>query len=109
MPIKGERHRFTTWQISGAPAASGVYLLWEKDEPIYVGFARGGEATIRSRLQDHYTRRSKPHDATHFSFERTADPAGRETEVLDDLLVDSALASVWFHGHALLRDRFFIP
>lgn len=82
MPINAERHRFTTWQIAGAPAESGVYVLWEIEEAIYVGLARGGEVTVRSRLQDHYTRRAKPHDASHFSFELVRDPARREAEVL---------------------------
>ena len=81
MPISGERVRFTTWQISGAPAERGVYVLWEKDEAIYVGATRG-EATLRSCLQEHYARRVRPHDATHFSCEICRDPARREAELL---------------------------
>jgi hypothetical protein len=81
MPIEAQRHRFTTWQIAGAPPAKGVYVLWERDEPIYIGATRG-DATIRSRLQDHYARRTKPHDASHFSWELSHDPAGRESELL---------------------------
>ena len=79
--MKSERHRFTTWQISGAPAVAGCYVLWERDEPIYVGATRG-DATIRSRLQDHYARRVRPHDATHFTWEPSRDPVGREAELL---------------------------
>ena len=81
MPIEARRHRFTTWQISGAPPAAGVYVLWERDEPIHVGATRG-EATIRSMLQDHYARRTKPHDASHFSWELSPDPMRREAELL---------------------------
>lgn len=81
MPINGARHRFTTWQISGAPAAPGVYTLWESGELIYVGATRG-EATIRSCLQEHYARRVQPHDASHFTWEITAEAALRETEIL---------------------------
>ena len=81
MPMKSERHRFTTWQISGAPAVAGCYVLWDGDEPIYVGATRG-DATIRSRLQDHYARRVRPHDATHFTWEASPDPVGREAELL---------------------------
>ena len=81
MPPKTERHRFTTWQISGAPPAPGVYVLWEGDGPIYVGATRG-DASIRSRLQDHYARRAAPHDASHFSWEITREPARREAELL---------------------------
>jgi hypothetical protein len=83
MPLKTDRHRFTTWQISGAPPAAGVYVLWERDEPIYVGATRG-DASIRSRLQDHYARRTAPHDASHFSWEITREPARREAELLEE-------------------------
>jgi len=83
MPTSTQRHRFTTWQISGAPPQTGVYVLWERDEPIYVGATRG-EATIRSRLQDHYARRTLPHDATHFSWELSSEPARREAELLEE-------------------------
>jgi len=81
MPVKSRRHRFTTWQISGAPAATGVYLLWEGDEVIYIGATRG-DASIRSRLQDHYARRTAPHDATHFTWEITSLPREREAELI---------------------------
>lgn len=91
MPIKGERHRFTTWQISGSPLERGVYVLWQGDEAIYVGASRG-EASIRSRLQDHYARRVKPHDATHFSWEISRDAAEREAELLREFrIVNSRL------------------
>jgi len=40
MPIQGQRRRFTTWQVSGAPQQRGVYVLWERDEAIYVGATR---------------------------------------------------------------------
>ena len=83
MPIEMQRHRFTTWQIAGAPPAKGVYVLWERDEPIYIGATRG-DATIRSRLQDHYARRTAPHDASHFSWELAHDPARRESDLLTE-------------------------
>jgi excinuclease UvrABC nuclease subunit len=86
MPINAPRHRFTTWQISGAPAAPGVYLLWEGDEVIYIG-TTGGEASLRARLQDHYARRADPHDATHFSWEITTLPREREAELLEEFRV----------------------
>ena len=81
MPTNTARHRFTTWQISGAPLERGVYVLWIKDEPIYVGATRG-EASIRSCLQEHYARRVRPYDATHFTWEISRDPAAREAEVV---------------------------
>ena len=81
MPTEMQRHRFTTWQIAGTPPAKGVYVLWQRDEAIYVGATRG-DATIRSLLQDHYARRTRPHDASHFSWELAPDPARRESELL---------------------------
>lgn len=83
------RHRFTTWQIAGSPPEAGVYVLWERDEPIYVGATRG-EATIRSRLQDHYARRAEPHDATHFGWEVSREPARREAEVLEEFRITNS-------------------
>ena len=89
MPTNTQRHRFTTWQISGAPPAAGVYVLWERDEPIYIGATRG-DANIRSMLQDHYARRTRPHDASHFSWELSRDPALREAELLAEFRLTSA-------------------
>ena len=86
MPIQGERHRFTTWQISGAPLQRGVYVLWEKDEAIYVGATRG-ESTLRACLQEHYARRRQPDDATHFTCEICRDPARREAELLAEFRI----------------------
>lgn len=86
MPNNVERHRFTTWQISGAPVERGVYVLWENDEPIYVGATRG-DATLRSCLQEHYARRARPHDATHFSCEICRDPVQREAELLAEFRI----------------------
>jgi hypothetical protein len=89
MPIAAQRHRFTTWQISGAPPTAGVYVLWERDELIYIGATRG-DATIRSMLQDHYARRTRPHDASHFSWAPSRDPAGREAELLAEFRLANA-------------------
>ena len=86
MPISGDRHRFTTWQISGAPLGRGVYVLWEKDEPIYVGATRG-DATLCFCLQEHYARRIRPHDATHFSCEICPEPPNREAELLAEFRI----------------------
>ena len=84
-----QRHRFTTWQISGAPPVAGVYVLWERDEPIFIGATRG-DGTIRSRLQDHYARRTQPNDATHFSWQTASDPARREVELLAEFRLANA-------------------
>lgn len=86
MPANSTRHRFTTWQISGAPPAPGVYVLWDGGEAIYVGATRGG-STIRSCLQDHYARRTQPHDATHFTWEIAGNATQREAEVLAEFRI----------------------
>jgi len=82
MPIASPRYLFTAWSISGAPPDAGVYVLWEADELIYVGRALGGEATIQSRLREHYTRHARPWDATHYGWELSRDAAAREAELL---------------------------
>jgi hypothetical protein len=90
MPVSGPRYRFNSWQITGAAAAGGVYALWKGDELVYIGRAHDSspmaqpdaDLTIRGRLLGHYTRRIAPHDATHFSYELSAQPAAREAELL---------------------------
>jgi len=85
MPITGPRYRFNSWQISGTAHESGVYVLWNGEEVIYIGRAvreNAGETTIRSRLLEHYTKRAAPYDASHYSYEITAHPALREAELL---------------------------
>jgi hypothetical protein len=86
MPVNSLRHRFTTWQIAGVPQERGVYVLWDGDEAIYVGATRG-DASVRSCLQEHYARRARPHDATHFSWEMCADPLRREAELLAEFRI----------------------
>lgn len=91
MPLRSPRQRFTSWQIAGAPQQRGVYVLWEKEEAIYVGATRG-DSTLRSCLQEHYARRQRPHDASHFNCEICPDPAGREAELLAEFrIVNSRL------------------
>ena len=82
MPISGQRRRFNSWQISGAPPEKGVYALFDGEELVYVGRAYGGDMTIRSRLFEHYAKRAAPHDATHYACEVSAQPAQREAELL---------------------------
>jgi hypothetical protein len=69
--------------VSGAPADPGVYALWENDELIYYGHARGESMTIQSQLKAHLDR---GHDctrgATHYGWEISANPPLREAELL---------------------------
>ncbi|TAK83963.1 MAG: hypothetical protein EPO20_15975 [Betaproteobacteria bacterium] len=77
-PEPSRRYSFNRIVLAGAPAEPGVYALWQGDEVIYYGRAYNG-ATIRSRLLEHYESRTK---ATHYSWEITAEPAARESELL---------------------------
>jgi hypothetical protein len=79
MPISLPRQRFSAWSIAGAVARSGVYVLWQGDEVVYVGRA---VASMRERLMEHYTRQAKPWDATHFGVLACERPAERESELL---------------------------
>jgi hypothetical protein len=68
--------------VSGAPGDPGVYALWENDELIYYGHARGGSVTIQSQLQHHLERAGCTARATHYGWEISANPPVREAELL---------------------------
>jgi hypothetical protein len=69
--------------VSGAPADPGVYALWENDEIIYYGHARGQGATIQSCLKEHLGRGNAcTAGATHYGWEISANPPVREAELL---------------------------
>jgi hypothetical protein len=83
MPIASPRYAFTETMVSGAPADPGVYALWENDELIYYGHARGGSATIQSSLRAHLARDNKcTARATHYGWEISSNPAAREVELM---------------------------
>jgi hypothetical protein len=72
------RYKFNRIVLAGAPNEPGVYALWQGDEVIYYGRAQG-EATLRSRLMEHYNSGA---GATHYSWEISREPAARESELL---------------------------
>ena len=83
--IKSPRFVFSTIGISSAPQVSGVYVLWDGDELIYIGRTVGRFSTIKSVLGDHCsgflglcTQR-----ATHYGFEITQMAASRERDLLE--------------------------
>jgi|SRR6185503_16242369 len=78
MSISGPKYGFNAWSIAGAPDDSGIYLLWEREELLYVARAQ----RIRTQLLEHYARRLAPHDATHYGWEVVRFPAMREAELL---------------------------
>ncbi|HKU47375.1 MAG TPA: hypothetical protein VJQ58_10860, partial [Burkholderiales bacterium] len=58
-------------------------VLWENDELIYYGHARGGSMTIQSCLGEHLARKlACTENATHYGWEISANPAAREAELL---------------------------
>lgn len=76
----GRRYKFHRIVLAGAPDEPGVYALWQCEELIYYGRAVG-EATIRSRLLEHFNNQV---DATHYSWEISREPASRESELLQE-------------------------
>jgi hypothetical protein len=76
------RQRFSAWRIAGAAAGSGVYVLWDGEEIVYIG--RAAES-LRARLMEHYTRQVKPWDASHFGAIACERPLAREAELLESV------------------------
>jgi hypothetical protein len=69
--------------VAGAPPDPGVFALWERDELIYYGRAQGQGTTIQSRLREHLEGASScTARATHYGWEITSNPRGREIELL---------------------------
>lgn len=85
--IERIRYSFNACQIARAPAEPGVFVLWDDDEPIYVGRTSARDSTIRSALIDHWVGFLGPRSqsASHFSFEKSRRPAAREAEVWEEL------------------------
>ena len=83
MPIASPRYAFTQTMVSGAPNDPGVFALWEGDELIYYGHARGDSMTIQSCLREHLARTTPCTErATHYGWEISANPSAREAELL---------------------------
>lgn len=88
MPLYGKTYRFTRENVDNAPEAAGVYGLYHGEDLIYVGSAAGRTATLRSRLQDHFSGRRGPctQNATCYKREITASGAARAKELLAEHL-----------------------
>jgi hypothetical protein len=83
MPIASPRYAFNAVMVCGAPPDPGVFALWEHDELVYYGRALGGSATIQSRLEEHLAGREPcTARATHYGWEISGNPRGREAELL---------------------------
>jgi hypothetical protein len=85
MPIQGPRRLFTEKGIADSPKESGVFVLWDGDEAIYIG-RTGTPRTIHAALDDHCRGAygTCTQFATHFSFEVTPRPAPREQQLMEE-------------------------
>ena len=82
MPIASPRYALTQTMVSGAPNDPGVIALWEKEELIYYGHARGESATIQSCLRQHLNGGNGcTAGATHYGWEISANPPLREADL----------------------------
>ena len=86
MPIQGPRHLFTAAGIADSPKEGGVFILWDRDEAIYIGRTRGDSQTLHASLADHCRGEygNCTQFATHYSFEITASPAPLEQELMEE-------------------------
>ena len=86
MPIQGPRHLFTEQGVADSPRQGGVFILWDRDEAIYIGRSADGAQTLHALLADHCRGAfgNCTQFATHYSFEITARPAPREQELMEE-------------------------
>lgn len=85
MPITGDLYNFTEDNVNGAPQSAGVYALYDAyKQLVYIGRAKGGTTTIRSRLQDHKAGREGlcTQSASYYRREVCSNPVAREAELL---------------------------
>jgi hypothetical protein len=73
--------------LDDAPDTAGVYALWDDATLLYVGRAKGGADTIRSRLMAHAQRGSARQRGTptHYGWEICRNPRERQAQVLAEL------------------------
>lgn len=78
------RYAFSAGAVAGAPDDPGLVFLWDGDELVYIGSARGEGATIRSRLLDLVEGRDHCCcSPTHYSWRLSSDVAVLERSLLD--------------------------
>ncbi len=80
--VSGEKYEFTKKNVDESPAAAGVYCLYDGPALVFYGSALGGGATIRTRLQAHFTGTGCTRNVTHYKREACGNPAAREKELL---------------------------
>lgn len=85
MRIQGEIYRFTDEDIAHVPERSGVYILYNGPQIIFIGKATG-TSNIRIKLKSHKRGDEGPctRHATHFCRELSPSPANRERDLLQE-------------------------
>ncbi len=83
MPIADSKFkRLTAKNVDRSPLKRGVYALYVNKTTVFLGSARGGGDTIRSRLRGHLA--SKTQEATRYKREPSATPAARLKTLLTE-------------------------
>ncbi len=81
MPIASPRYAFNATMVSGAPPDPGAFALWEGEELIYYGRAH----SIQQQLQQYLAGAEQcTLRATHYGWEISGNPPGREAELLQE-------------------------
>jgi hypothetical protein len=60
-----------------------VYVLFQGDELIYVGYVTWSRSNIRLRLLEHFSG-AVPSSASHYGWEICRDPLSRAAEIIDE-------------------------
>ena len=86
MPVQGQGHPFTARGIAEAPHEAGVFILWDREEAIYIGRTGATLTTIHAAIADHSAGAygNCTQFATHFTFEVLAQPAPREQALMEE-------------------------
>jgi hypothetical protein len=78
MAIRGPKWLIIAALVTMSPDTPGVFELWEDDELVFVGSTH--DSTLRHQLVHDLLESGR--EATHFSWEITYNPDGRERELL---------------------------
>lgn len=83
--MSDDTYPLTQENIERSPLQQGVYALYDQNEIIYIGRAKGEGVTIRSRLSDHHSGQEGycTQNATHYWREVCSNPSEREVELLE--------------------------
>jgi hypothetical protein len=80
-----QREPFTTERVDDVPRKDGVYVLWERLKPLFVGSTQGTQDDLHSALQRELAGREglDARSVSHFSYEATQEGDGRQAAILN--------------------------